>query len=106
MFPKLMIQKDRASAFSTQMDFLVPEGKIATLPQGYMVGQVADNFGQQVSQRIFNCLIDVDTKVVEKEELNYQPIPNIYRFNNIDELLENNRTQICNDIVRIVEDTT
>jgi hypothetical protein len=88
------------------MDFLVPEGKIATLPQGYMVGQVADNFGQQVSQRNFNCLINVDTAEIEKEEKNYQSIPNIYNFDNINDLLENNRNQICNDIVRILRDTT
>lgn len=96
----------QSSTFSTQMDFLVPEGKIATLPQGYMVGQVADNFGQQVSQRNFNGLIDVDTISIEKEEKIYQAIPNIYRFDNINDLLENNRNQICNDIVQILRDTT
>jgi type IV secretory pathway TraG/TraD family ATPase VirD4 len=37
----------QSTSFSTQMDYLVPEGKIATLPQGWMVGQVADNFGEQ-----------------------------------------------------------
>lgn len=96
----------QSTTFSTQMDFLVPEGKIATLPQGYMVGQVADNFGQQVSQRNFNCLIDVDVSAIEKEDKNYLPIPNIYQFDNIEDLLENNRNQICNDIFRILRDTT
>jgi hypothetical protein len=96
----------QSSTFSTQMDFLVPEGKIATLPQGYMVGQVADNFGQQVSQRNFNCLIDVDTTAIGREEKKYQPIPNIYRFDNISDVLENNRNQICNDVIRILRNTT
>ena len=96
----------QSTSFSTQMDFLVPEGKIATLPQGYMVGQVADNFGQQVSQRNFNCLIDVDTEAIEREEKKYQSIPNIYRFDNIEEILENNRNRICNDVVRILRNTT
>jgi hypothetical protein len=96
----------QSSTFSTQMDFLVPEGKIATLPQGYMVGQVADNFGQQVGQRNFNCLVDVDTTVIEREEKKYQPIPTIYRFDNINDVLENNRNQICNDIIRILRNTT
>lgn len=96
----------QSSTFSTQMDFLVPEGKIATLPQGYMVGQVADNFGQQVSQRNFNCLIDVDTTAIGREEKKYQSIPNIYRFDNISDVLENNRNQICNDVIRILRNTT
>ena len=92
----------QSSTFSTQMDFLVPEGKIATLPQGYMVGQVADNFGQQVGQRNFNCLIDVDTDQIEKEELNYKEIPEVYEIDDLQALLENNRTRICNDIKKIL----
>ncbi len=93
-------------SFSTQMDFLVPEEKIATLPQGCMVGQVADNFGQQVSQRNFNCLVHVDIQKVEREEKKYQAIPDVYQFNDIPELLENNRNRICNDIQKILMETT
>ena len=88
------------------MDFLVPEGKIATLPQGYMVGQVADNYGQQVDQRNFNCLIDVNTEAIDREERKYKSIPDIYHFDNINDLLENNRYQICNDIVGILKNST
>ena len=95
-------RNSQSSTISTQMDFLVPEGKIATLPQGYMVGQVADNFGQQVSQRNFNCLIDVDTAAIEKEEEQFKTIPDIYHFDHIDKVLENNRNKICNDIVGIL----
>ena len=96
----------QSTSFSTQMDYLVPEGKIATLPQGYMVGQVADNFDQQVSQRNFNCLIDIDTEAAEREENKYQPISNIYQFDNVNELLENNRNKICNDIIQILRNAT
>ena len=95
----------QSTSFSTQMDYLVPEGKIATLPQGFMVGQVADNFGEQVAQKNFNCLVHVDNQKTEREERNYQSIPNIYRFDNIPELLENNRTRICNDIRKILAET-
>jgi hypothetical protein len=95
----------QSTTFSTQMDYLVPEGKIATLPQGFMVGQVADNFGEQVAQKNFNCLVHVDIQKAEREESDYQAIPNIYRFDNIPELLENNRTRICNDIRKILAET-
>jgi len=99
-------RETQSSTFRTEMDFLVPEGKIATLPQGYMVGQVADNFGQQVSQRNFNGLIDVDILAIEQEEKHYKSIPDIYQFDNIDDLLENNRNKICNDISGILRDST
>ena len=84
--------------FSTQLDFLVPEGKIATLPQGYMVGQVADNFGESIAQKNFNCLIHVDVKAQELEEKRFVPIPDFYQFDNIPDVLERNRTKIQNDI--------
>ena len=92
----------QSTSFSTQMDFLVPEGKIATLPQGYMVGQVADNFEEQISQKNFNCLIHADTKALEREEKQTIPIPDLYEFDNISEILERNRTRIQNDIRSIV----
>jgi hypothetical protein len=91
----------QSSTFSTQLDFLVPEGKIATLPQGYMVGQIADNYGEAIAQKSFNCLIKVDLKAHELEETRYVPIPDFYRFDNIPEVLERNRTRIQNDIRRI-----
>ena len=95
----------QSTSFSTQMDYLVPEGKIATLPQGWMVGQVADNFGEQIKQKNFNCLVKVDTQQTAREERNYQSIPEIYRFDDIPALLENNRTKICNDIHEILQKT-
>lgn len=92
----------QSTSFSTQMDYLVPEGKIATLPQGYMVGQVADNFGEQISQKNFNSLIDVDTEAIKREEKNYQEIPQIYVFDDREKILEKNRNSIVNDIQKIL----
>lgn len=91
----------QSSTFSTQLDYLVPEGKIATLPQGWMVGQVADNFGETVSQKNFNCLVRADVKALQREEDRYVPIPDFYRFDNIPEVLERNRNRIQNDIRKI-----
>ena len=84
------------------MDFLVPEGKIATLPQGYMVGQVADNFGEQIQQKNFNSLIRIDTEAIKREENKYQSIPKIYEFDDKEKVLENNRNRIYNDIQKIL----
>jgi hypothetical protein len=92
----------QSTSFSTQMDYLVPEGKIATLPQGYMAGQVADNFGEQIGQKNFNCLIHADSETLEEEERHFVSIPDFYDFDNRDEVLERNRTRIQNDIRSIV----
>ncbi|WP_299578025.1 YWFCY domain-containing protein [uncultured Sunxiuqinia sp.] len=88
----------QSSTFSTQLDYLMPEGKIATLPQGWMAGQVADNFGETVSQRNFNGLIRVDVNAWQREAARYVPIPDCYSFDNIPEVLERNRIRIQNDI--------
>ncbi|MBI9058354.1 MAG: type IV secretory system conjugative DNA transfer family protein [Labilibaculum sp.] len=92
----------QSTSFSTQMDYLVPEGKIGTLPQGFMVGQIADNFGQEIAQKNFNALIQADPQEVKREEKNYQSIPDIYQFDDVQEVLENNRTRICKDIQKIL----
>jgi hypothetical protein len=99
----------QSTSFSTQMDYLVPEGKIATLPQGFMTGQVTDNFGEQVGQKNFNCLMVSDEKALVKEEKGLVPIPDFYDFDNINEVLERNRNRIRNDIrlmVRQQSETT
>ncbi|PXY01848.1 conjugal transfer protein TraG [Marinifilum breve] len=95
-------RNSQSTSFTTQMDYLVPEGKIATLPQGYMVGQVADNFGEQIQQKNFNSLIDVDTESIESEERKYKTIPQIYEFDDREKVLENNRNRICNDIQKLL----
>jgi hypothetical protein len=96
----------QSTSFSTQMDYLVPEGKIATLPQGFMVGQVTDNFGEQVGQKNFNCLIVSDEKVLRQEEKSLLPVPDFYDFDNRNEVLERNRNRIQNDIRNMVLTTT
>jgi type IV secretory pathway TraG/TraD family ATPase VirD4 len=92
----------QSTSFSTQMDYLVPEGKIATLPQGFMVGQVTDNFGEQMGQKNFNCLIVSDEKVLRQEEKSLVPVPDFYDFDNRNEVLERNRNRIQNDIRNMV----
>lgn len=95
----------QSTSFSTQLDYLVPEGKIATLPQGYMVGQLADNFGEAIAQKNFNCLIHIDSREIEKEEQSYRPIPDFYHFDDVSELLERNRNRICNEVQLILTGT-
>jgi hypothetical protein len=60
-------------------------------------GQVPDNF---------NGLIKVDVKAWQREEARYVPIPDFYRFDNLQQVLERNRISIQNDIRSIVGQTT
>lgn len=94
----------QSTSFSTQMDYLVPEGKIATLSQGYMVGQIADDFEEKIQQKNFNALLQVDTEEIQWEEKNYETIPQVYEFDDRESLLENNRIKICNDIQLILKE--
>ena len=95
----------QSSTFSTQMDFLVPEGKMATLAQGHMIGQVADSFDYPLHLKNFNALIDVDKDEVNSSR-NELSIPDFYSFDNKEEVLERNRTQIHNDIQSICGNQT
>ncbi|MBK3518264.1 type IV secretory system conjugative DNA transfer family protein [Carboxylicivirga marina] len=87
----------QSSTISTQLDYLVPEGKIATLPQGYMVGQVADSFGQPITRKNFNALLKPKDDAYKSESA----MPDFYTFDSKDQVLECNRKQIYNDIQKI-----
>ena len=73
-------QRETSTSLSTQMDSMVPASTIANLTQGNFVGAVADNFGEEIEQKVFHARIVVDVKAVETETSAYQPIPDITSF--------------------------
>ena len=91
----------QSSTVSTQLDYLVPEGKIATLPQGHMVGQVADSFNNPLKIKNFNALINIDSSQEKREARKFLPMPQYYGFKNKERYLEDHRTEIYNDIQSI-----
>ncbi|MCT4588889.1 MAG: type IV secretory system conjugative DNA transfer family protein [Carboxylicivirga sp.] len=90
-------RQNQSSTISTQMDYLVPEGKISTLPQGHMVGQVADSFEQPIPRKSFNALI----KPTDGKLQNEIAMPDYYSFDEKEKVLEGNRLSICNDVQSI-----
>mgnify|MGYP006924815407 CR=1 FL=1 len=48
-------RQDTSTSINTQMDSLIPASKIANLSQGAFVGSVADNFGEEIEQKIFHA---------------------------------------------------
>jgi hypothetical protein len=72
--------KDTSNSISTQLDSMIPASKISTLSQGRFVGAVADNFGEEISQKVFHAEVVVDLSQIKKEEAAYQAIPAITTF--------------------------
>lgn len=102
-------QQDTSTSISTQLDCLIPPSKISNLSQGQFVGSVADNFGEYIDQKIFNCEIVIDIDKVSEEEKNYQSIPVITNFidpkdqkNYMKEMIQENYDQVKLDCERIV----
>lgn len=77
-------RQDTSMSISTQLDSLIPASKISTLSQGQFVGAVADDFGQEIKQKIFNCKIKVDVAAREKEEKQYVDLPIVTDFRSKD----------------------
>ena len=73
-------RNETSMSVNTQLDSLIPAAKISNLSQGMFVGAVADNFGEEVRQKVFHAQIVVDSERVKHEEKAYKPLPEIYSF--------------------------
>lgn len=69
-----------STSISEQNDTMIPASKISTLTQGTFIGAVADNFGEEISEKIFNAKILIDHEATKAEEAALQPLPLFYDF--------------------------
>ena len=103
-------RQDTSTSINTQMDSLIPASKIANLSQGTFVGSVADNFGEEIQQKIFHARIVVDTGKVAAETKAYKKIPVINEFKDsagndiMQQQIDRNYSRIKADVVQIIED--
>lgn len=103
-------RNDKSTSISTQLDSLIPASKIANLTQGMFVGAIADNFDEQIEQKIFHAEIVVDNERVKRETAKYQQIPVITNFVDEDgvdrmkEMIKENYDRIKEETRRIVDD--
>lgn len=103
-------RQDTSTSINTQMDSLIPASKIANLSQGTFVGSVADNFGEEIEQKIFHARIIVDSAKVSEEMKAYKKIPVINEFRDADgndimqQQIDRNYSQIKADVLQIIED--
>ncbi len=103
-------KNDTSVSISTQLDSLIPASKIATMTQGMFVGAVADNFGEEINQKVFNAKIVVDVKKVAEEEKKYKDISIITDFtdengeDHMEELIQQNYRRIVAETKQLVKD--
>ncbi len=103
-------RQDTSTSINTQLDSLIPASKIANLSQGTFVGSVADNFGEEIDQKIFHARIIVDNEKVAAETKAYKKIPVINEFKDADgndimqQQIERNYSRIKADVLQIIED--
>ena len=103
-------RQDTSTSINTQLDSLIPASKIANLSQGTFVGSVADNFGEEIDQKIFHARIIVDNEKVAAETKAYKKIPAINEFRDEDgndimqQQIERNYSRIKADVLQIIED--
>ena len=103
-------RQDTSTSINTQLDFLIPASKISNLSQGTFVGSVADNFGEEIDQKIFHSRIIVDSAKVSAEMKTYKKIPIVNEFKDengndiMQEQIERNYSRIKDEVEQIVQD--
>ncbi len=103
-------RQDTSTSINTQLDFLIPASKISNLSQGTFVGSVADNFGEEIDQKIFHSRIIVDSAKVSVETKAYKKIPIVNEFKDengndiMQEQIERNYSRIKDEVEQIVQD--
>ena len=103
-------RQDTSTSINTQLDFLIPASKISNLSQGTFVGSVADNFGEEIDQKIFHTRIIVDSAKVNAETKAYKKIPIVNEFKDengndiMQEQIERNYSRIKDEVEQIVQD--
>ena len=103
-------RQDTSTSINTQLDFLIPASKISNLSQGTFVGSVADNFGEEIDQKIFHSRIIVDSAKVSAETKAYKKIPILNEFKDengndiMQEQIERNYSRIKDEVEQIVQD--
>lgn len=103
-------RQDTSTSINTQLDFLIPASKISNLSQGTFVGSIADNFGEEIDQKIFHSRIIVDSAKVSAETKAYKKIPIVNEFKDengndiMQEQIERNYSRIKDEVEQIVQD--
>jgi hypothetical protein len=94
-------------SINEQMDYLIPASKIAGLPAGSLVGQIALDFGQEdgFPSTMYHCATNLNLSEIKEEEKKYVKLPKFYDFGSKDERekkLDANFRKIYNEVEEMV----
>ena len=99
----LTVSKESNSmSISTQMDDIIPPSEISSLEQGVFVGQVADDHGYEINQKIFYSKILIDHK--ERKTYETGEIPAFVHFEkSVDETIKDNFNRVKDEILEMAK---
>ena len=109
-FGKIKVKKESISeskdstsvSINTEMVDLIPQNEISSLSQGTFAGQVADERGQEIEQKVFYSKIIIDHE--ERKTFEEGEIPPLKVFDEpIDKIVKENFEKIKNDIIELAE---
>lgn len=92
-----------SSSISTQLDYVIPQSKIASLSQGELVGLLTDNFDQRMNQKIFRSMAVIPPDKPVVDEL---PLVMDISEEKAKELIKLNYKKIKADIAALLETKT
>lgn len=92
---------DTSISKSSQLDFAVPQSRIAGLSSGEFVGMVADDPTQKIKLKTFHCEIINDHIRLSNEAEAYSPLPSLNPVNI--QMITNNFKEIKLQITELIE---
>ncbi len=93
------IDTNNSYSINENLEYAIPVSVISQLSQGEFVGVVADNFGEEISRKIFRGKIEVEkrTDQIRKE------IPAVIEKESIDQILNGNFERIVKEVDILIE---
>ncbi|MEO7044230.1 MAG: hypothetical protein ABI091_02910 [Ferruginibacter sp.] len=92
---------DTSLSKSSQMDFAIPQSKIAGLSSGEFVGMVADNPDQKIRLKTFHCEISNDHLKIQREAARFAGLPILQSINQA--MIMEKYYQVKNDVAGLIE---
>lgn len=89
---------------NTQLEDMIPASVISTLSQGTFVGQVADNWGEEIRQKFFHSRVMANEQVLSNKA-NYKEIPPLAEAEggSMDNVVKQNYFRIKDEIRQMIE---
>jgi len=92
---------DTSISKSSQLDYAVPQAKIANLSSGEFVGKVADTPVQKIKLKTFHCGIINDNEALNRERIAYKELPIVNTVTH--EMVRDNYYRIKQEVAELIE---